>query len=219
MNSHSPIVDLTSSARSTRPTRPFPIRLSSSPQQATGHYASSPSSSSTPHRGRELLRGVKRRRLSSDSGSRASAPSALAQPEDDEDFVEAIDLTGVDGSVSLAKALAKQREDAVKAQQSFEHEKGRSVLASYNCPVCMDTPEDATSTACGHLFCHKCIIDCLKNSEEQRADSSGKAQRGTCPVCRKPLTRNEAAGPRRSLIPLQLKLMTKKRSAATPAEA
>lgn len=97
---------------------------------------------------RQRPRGVKRRRLDTDDDSRASAPSALSQPEED-DFIESIDLTEVDGSAALAKALAKQREDAVKAQQSTEHEKGRSILASYKCPVCMDTPEIATSTACG----------------------------------------------------------------------
>lgn len=138
MNRNPPIVDLTSTT-----TRPHPVRLSSSPQVTSNH------ASSSIYIDRQLPRGTKRRRLDSDDGeSRASAPSALAQPEDD-NVIEAIDLTEVDGSTALAKVLAKQREDAVRAQQSTEHEKGRSILASYKCPVCMDTPEVATSTACG----------------------------------------------------------------------
>lgn len=227
MSRRSSVVDLTSSSH-----RHFPVRLSTSPQLAF-HDASSQDRLSTP-------RGVKRQR--EEDGSRESTSSSDVTPQR-EDPIESIDLTEVDESRPLARALAKQREDAVRAQQSTEHEKEGSVLASYKCPVCMDTPENATSTACGtflalvvkaglpldldpftnhsllgHLFCHKCIIDCLKMGEEQRADLASKA-RGTCPVCRKPLTRNEASGPRRSLIPLQLKLTTKKRNAGSVSNA
>ncbi|KAE8360412.1 hypothetical protein BDV27DRAFT_167835 [Aspergillus caelatus] len=157
--------------------------------------------------------GRKRRRLSS-SNVATSAQSELDQHEDD---IESIDLTEVEAPSTLAKVLAKQREDAVRAQQSVEPEKGQSILNSYKCPVCMDTPEDATSTVCGHLFCHKCIIDTLKFSEEQRADTSSKGPRGTCPVCRKPLARNDAPGSKRNLVPLQLKLVTKKRNTTVPS--
>ncbi|KAF5864792.1 SUMO-targeted ubiquitin ligase complex subunit slx8 [Aspergillus alliaceus] len=157
----------------------------------------------------------KRRRLSNVNTATAGTRPTLEQHRDND--IESIDLTEVEGSSALSKVLAKQREDAVKAQQSVEHEKGRSILNSYKCPVCMDTPEDATSTVCGHLFCHKCIIDTLKFSEEQRADSTTvKGPRGTCPVCRKPLARNDASGNKRNLVPLQLKLVTKKRNTAVP---
>ncbi|KAF7616104.1 C3HC4 type zinc finger-containing protein [Aspergillus flavus] len=158
--------------------------------------------------------GRKRRRLSSSNVATRSAQSALDHHDDD---IESIDLTEVEGPSALAKVLAKQREDAVRAQESVEPEKGQSILNSYKCPVCMDTPEDATSTICGHLFCHKCIIDTLKFSEEQRADTSSKGPRGTCPVCRKPLARNDAPGSKRNLVPLQLKLVTKKRNTTVPS--
>lgn len=141
--------------------------------------------------------------------------SNLGARDRDIEPVEQIDLTEVEGSAALAKALAKQREDAVRAQESLHQGTGRTVLTSYKCPVCMDTPVDATSTVCGHLFCHKCIMDTLKFSEEQRSDTSGKGPRGTCPVCRKPLARTDAPVPRRHLIPLQLKLVTKRRNQAT----
>lgn len=71
----------------------------------------------------------------------------------------------------------------------------------------------------GHLFCHKCIIDTLKFSEDQKSDHTGKTARGTCPVCRKPLARSDGPGPKRNLIPLKLKLATKKRSAVVGSSA
>ncbi|OJJ51008.1 hypothetical protein ASPZODRAFT_127000 [Penicilliopsis zonata CBS 506.65] len=177
------------------------------PHQSTSAAVPSPSSSGTTHRrpsqGNTETRSVKRRRL-----SRIYAPT-----EQEEEEIESVDLTEVEDASAMAKALAKQQKDAVKAQQQQdqEHEKGRTVLTAYKCPVCMDTLENSTSTICGHLFCHKCIIDTLKFGEEQRSDSSSKA-RGTCPVCRKPLLRTDVPGTRRNLWPLQLKLVTKKRS-------
>lgn len=90
-------------------------------------------------------RGVKRRRQ--DDGFWSSGFPGIDGQSDAP--IESIDLTEPDKP--LAKALAKQREDAVKAQQPAE-QKSRSLLGSYNCPVCMDTPEDATSTTCGKLW-------------------------------------------------------------------
>ncbi|KAJ6037028.1 hypothetical protein N7540_001307 [Penicillium herquei] len=178
------------------------ILLSSSPDTS---YANPHISPPTPPRG------TKRQRSEED-------PYASGLPADfDEDQIESIDLTEPEHISPLAKTLAKQREDAIKAQQPKD-DTSDSLLGAYKCPVCMDTPENATSTACGHLFCHSCIIECLNRADEQRLDST-KQVRGTCPVCRKALTKNDAAGPRRSLIPLKLKLMTKKRSLVPPAEA
>ncbi|KAJ5713218.1 uncharacterized protein N7483_010399 [Penicillium malachiteum] len=156
-------------------------------------------------------RGVKRPR------SEEHPYGYVLPPDFEDDQIESIDLTEPEQISPLAKTLAKQREDAIKAQQPKD-DTSDSLLGAYKCPVCMDTPENATSTACGHLFCHNCIIECLNRADEQRLDST-KQVRGTCPVCRKALTRNDAAGPRRSLIPLKLKLMTRKRSLLPPAEA
>lgn len=89
-----------------------------------------------------MPRGTKRRR--GDDG-----PWAPSHPSSPGESIESVDLTELDNSSSLAKTLAKQREDAVKSQQATGQEKLQSVLGAYKCPVCMDTPEDATSTACG----------------------------------------------------------------------
>lgn len=90
-------------------------------------------------------RAPKRPRLSN-TNTPGSFTSNLQTHSDEDD---PIDLTESECSSALTKALSKQREDAVKAQQAAEHEKGRSLLTAYKCPVCMDTPVDATSTACG----------------------------------------------------------------------
>ncbi|KAL5002206.1 hypothetical protein BDV10DRAFT_158583 [Aspergillus recurvatus] len=146
----------------------------------------------------------KRRRLSNQTIS-----SSSSQPDNEPG--ESIDLTELDGNSALAKVLAKQREDAVAAQQSSDRGNARSRLTAYTCPVCMETPKDATATICGHLFCHKCIMEWLATTEEQRADRTGKAPRGLCPQCRQPLSGVDATGSKRNLVPLQIKLLTKKR--------
>ncbi|KAL2830030.1 hypothetical protein BDW59DRAFT_29569 [Aspergillus cavernicola] len=150
----------------------------------------------------------KRRRLTNQT---TSSPASQIENEP----IESIDLTDVEGNSAIGKVLAKQREDAIASQQSGDGGSARSRLTAYKCPVCIEIPVDATTTVCGHLFCHKCIIDTLKASEEQRADHSGKNPRGTCPVCRKPLARLDAPGPKRNLVPLQIKLITRKRTNAT----
>ncbi|PLB38096.1 uncharacterized protein BDW47DRAFT_31609 [Aspergillus candidus] len=160
----------------------------------------------------------KRRRVTrSTASATASSPISpqslpLDDPTPEPEVEESIDLTAGDESSALAKALAKQREDAVMAQRAAEHESRErgTALRAYKCPVCMDTPVDATSTVCGHLFCHQCIMDTLKFGEERRTDASGKS-RGTCPVCRKPLTRADTPGTKRNLVPLQIKMKTRKR--------
>jgi hypothetical protein len=68
--------------------------------------------------------------------------------------VEAVDLTDVNNATDLSKALSKQRQDAIQAQMKQNQGSepaGRTPLTSYKCPICMDTPEDATTTICGEL--------------------------------------------------------------------
>lgn len=121
------------STRRTSSSNPISLESSSPPRRPP---IESPTLSPEPrHR--------KRRRLT----STGTGTSTSAEP--DEEPIESIDLTEVEGPSALSKALAKQREDAVKAQHTAEDDKGRSLLTAYKCPVCMDTPVDATSTVCG----------------------------------------------------------------------
>ncbi len=148
------------------------------------------------------------RRTTKSSRKRSSGPQLSSDPSVDE-----VDLTAVDDPASLSAALSKQREDAIIAQNPGT-EAGRTPLTAYKCPVCMDTPTDATSTACGHVFCHRCIVDTLNWSiEQRREDAPGNPRKvkGVCPVCRKPLDLKDTPGTGRSLVPLELKLMIKKR--------
>ncbi|KAL3460381.1 hypothetical protein BJX64DRAFT_263407 [Aspergillus heterothallicus] len=177
------------------PSRPSAVELSSSPSRLRR-----PSNSQAGPSGAR-----KRRRLTNQTVS-----SSASLPENTE-TIEAIDLTDADGHSAIAKVLAKQREDAVAAQLPGGSGNARTKLIGYKCPVCMDTLTDATTTVCGHLFCHQCITEALKIGEE-RADNAGKTAKGTCPVCRKPLARQDSPGQRRNLVPLQIKLTTKKRA-------
>ena len=145
--------------------------------------------------------------------TRRRPPSPAVESDEDDPSIDEVDLTAVHDPKSLSAALAKQREDAIYAQNPGS-EAGRTPLTAYKCPVCMETPIDATSTACGHVFCHRCIIDTLNWSSRQRQESTQghRPQKGVCPVCRKPLDlKDTPPGTGRGLIPLELKFMAKKR--------
>ncbi|KAJ1979921.1 hypothetical protein H4R34_002642 [Dimargaris verticillata] len=51
-------------------------------------------------------------------------------------------------------------------------------LPRVRCPVCLDTPNPAAATSCGHMFCEACILGAVQ------------AQR-SCPVCRTHLNRRQ----------------------------
>jgi hypothetical protein len=87
-------------------------------------------------------RGVKRRRIATESYSSDEGSS-----QDGTQF-DSVDLTSPE-IPALATALAKQRQDAIQAQQSHDEDKSMGLLKAYRCPICMDTPENATSTICG----------------------------------------------------------------------
>lgn len=145
----------------------------------------------------------------SQSSSKSSRPTVPPSTASTDPAIESVDLTEVDDSTALSSLLAKQRQDAILAQNAG-NESGRTSFTAYKCPVCMETPTDATTTVCGHVFCHRCIVDTLKWSIEQRRhDLPGNRKiKGVCPVCRKPLDIKDA-GPGRHLIPLEIKLMVR----------
>ncbi len=247
---NSPVVDLTDSPpqQQASPAFAMPPRRMNRDSPSLEYSSSSPPDSSTSRLRHSLdtaaSRGVRPSRDESATEERAPKRRRIAHVLDDSNNeeaagrsgtiqeVEAVDLTEVNTAADLSKALSKQRQDAIQAQMKQKQGSepvGRTPLSSYKCPICMDTPEDATTTSCGmqsylrflnsqltfligHLFCHKCIIDTLRWSEEQRQDeyTHGKAK-GTCPVCRKVLARNDKAGSGRTLIPLELKLTKRKK--------
>ncbi|KAK5044815.1 hypothetical protein LTR84_010471 [Exophiala bonariae] len=158
---------------------------------------------------------------SSSSSSQASSRPRSLNSKATDPAIESVDLTEVDDNAGLSAVLAKQRQDAILAQNPGS-ESGRTTLTAYKCPVCMETPTDATSTVCGHVFCHRCIIDTLNWSMEQRRGETPPSRklRGVCPVCRKPLDLIDS-GPRKNLVPLELKFMVvtkRKRVESEPDE-
>ncbi|KAL1976591.1 hypothetical protein VTN31DRAFT_2873 [Thermomyces dupontii] len=208
MATHSSYVDLTNlSSSPPRPERPY-HRLNDN-SNSDDLSPSSASNSQPP-------RGVKRRRIDNNDSTtsrtttRASSSSS-SQAVINLDDIEAVDLTEVNDANALSKALSKQREDAIKAQQSGDDKEGRTILTATKCAICMDTPTDATSTACGHLFCHQCIMEAIRHAEQENA-RQGRPARAGCPACRRPLSQKDRPGTRRDLIPLQFKLATKKRT-------
>lgn len=146
-------------------------------------------------------------RPSSSSSSQATSRPGSAISKAQDPAIESVDLTEVDDNEGLSAVLAKQRQDAILAQNPGS-ESGRTTLTAYKCPVCMETPTDATSTICGHVFCHRCIVDTLNWSMEQRRPETPPSRKlkGVCPVCRKQLDLNDT-GPKRNLVTLELKFM------------
>ncbi|KAF3392012.1 hypothetical protein DPV78_010234 [Talaromyces pinophilus] len=203
--SSSGVIDLTSSSRSNHHTD---LRV----QHQAYHPINGPNTVNEP-------RGIKRRRVdgndipgsiyassSADASSSNDPPQTSSHGEDH--YIESVDLTEVNDDYALAQTLAKQREDAIKAQAATENKDGRTTLLAFKCAICMDTPTDATTTVCGHMFCHKCIIDSLRYEEERLEAASNKNNKGKCPACRKLLTRADSPGSKRNLVPLQFKLKT-----------
>ncbi|KAI4952346.1 hypothetical protein J4E91_002815 [Alternaria rosae] len=154
--------------------------------------------------------GPSAKRQKRDDGSATETKQESAEPEK----IEELDLT--EQKTPLQEALQKQREDAVKAQA--KPEETVTTFNSFNCVICMDNPTDLTATACGHLFCHTCLMEALIAGENRTGPHETK--RSQCPVCRKTISRNKAT----DVIPLLLKkgLATQPRkkvvaSAAAPA--
>lgn len=113
------------------------------PSNSISHSTSSGPSSSTARPSASETRGVKRRR-SRDQFDDDVFDDVFDYDDFDRSGIESIDLTG-----DVAKTVAKQTEDAIKAQQDEKKDKTQSILAAYRCPICMDPPENATTTSCG----------------------------------------------------------------------
>ncbi|KAJ4351443.1 uncharacterized protein N0V89_006785 [Didymosphaeria variabile] len=134
--------------------------------------------------------GPSAKRQRRNDGTAAQAESDLPAA-----MVEEIDLSSENKTVQ--HVLQKQREEAVKAQ-ALPEEKA-TTFNTFNCVICMDTPTDLTATACGHLFCHTCLMEALIAGENR--GNPGEQRRSQCPVCRKNINRSKVS----DIIPLLLK--------------
>ncbi|CAL1708835.1 unnamed protein product [Somion occarium] len=83
-------------------------------------------------------------------------------------------------SVSLneqlaARGLPEESAESRPARLQSALSSGRTTLAprpkqSFDCRICKSDPEEPVATMCGHLFCHKCLIQELANHDR-------------CPAC------------------------------------
>ncbi|KAJ5945722.1 hypothetical protein N7454_002561 [Penicillium verhagenii] len=81
-----------------------------------------------------LPHGAKRQRSEDHTDSSIPSPSSAQVP---------VDLTN-------PNIPPLSTEDASASQQSQGADKPKGLLAAYRCPICMETPRDATSTVCGN---------------------------------------------------------------------
>lgn len=145
--------------------------------------------------------------LSSDSETSSTAMTPKSE-------LEAVDLTAVEDDEGLNDVIAKQRADVIMSQRpAGATDAGRTTFSAFKCPICMDILRSATVTKCGHMFCHKCIVDTLKWSANQHLEEhpGQKLHPGQCPVCRTSLAIKDVRGSGRTLVPIRMKKFTLKR--------
>lgn len=140
---------------------------------------------------------------------RDTSPGSLSSSSS----VKSVDLTSVNNKTDLAAALIHSQASNPTADPTSSSTEPRSALTAYKCPICLEPPRNATTTVCGHLFCHECILETLKNSENMRREDAPPTRKvkGQCPVCRKELARKEEEGTGRTLVPLEIKMISKKK--------
>ncbi|PGH04580.1 hypothetical protein GX51_03413 [Blastomyces parvus] len=81
---------------------------------------------------------------------------------DNDPDIESIDLTEVNDRVSLAKVLSKQREDAVKSQNTASGVVGRSTLTAYKCPA-ISSVTNVSSTHFDLAKKEVCMMDMVRH--------------------------------------------------------
>ncbi|KXT12917.1 hypothetical protein AC579_4125 [Pseudocercospora musae] len=96
--------------------------------------------------------------------------------------IEEVDLTNEAPSAE-DELLRVQQQETIKAQQAVVESSGAHRIGKRQCIICMENYTNCTATACGHFYCHECLVRALMAG----AKSSDRAT-GTCPVCRKPLS-------------------------------
>ncbi|KAL5350867.1 hypothetical protein ACLOAV_004438 [Pseudogymnoascus australis] len=154
----------------------------------------------------------KRRQSSTDSDARtpkrrkdagASIEGAKEDHKEDKpnDKVEELDLIDAEDDTSYAEVMRKRQEDLIKQQRQAELDKPQK-LATTQCVICLDQPEELTITHCGHMFCSACLHGALNVGTGKRS----------CPVCRTAIgaPKKDGKQPRTGVFHLAMKLMTKR---------
>ncbi|KAK1061916.1 hypothetical protein LTR74_010708 [Friedmanniomyces endolithicus] len=159
------------------------------------HAAASPYLVGAPNEANSRVAGVKRkaeeqsehipRPASQRSANHASSSSTTTKrlkltttspPHPTDQPIETLDLTG---------AAPPPRPTTTPTPNSQTPPR----ISALTCIICMEPYTNATTTACGHIYCHECLTTALKTGE--RNSESGV---GSCPVCRKGVSRRKAGG-------------------------
>ncbi|KAF1939258.1 hypothetical protein EJ02DRAFT_352662 [Clathrospora elynae] len=178
--------DMPPATRARPPSSQRPARLANGYVDLTG----TPDSPPQRRKRQSPTPGPSAKRQKQEHGTATATQQESAKPVK----VEEVDLTG--DKISVQETLQKQREEAVKAQP--KPEEIITTFNTFNCVICMDNPTDLTATACGHLFCHTCLMEALIAGENRTGP--GEAKRSQCPVCRKVISRTKIT----DIIPLML---------------
>lgn len=107
--------------------------------------------------------------------------------------IEELDLTN-EAPTAEEELAQTQQAQLLQAQQPSTASSGPLKIGQRTCIICMEPFTNATTTSCGHMYCHECLTQALIAGE--KASEKGV---GNCPVCRKPVKRN---GKGNQIIPI-----------------
>ncbi|KAK5136915.1 hypothetical protein LTR08_001422 [Meristemomyces frigidus] len=145
-----------------------------------------PSSPPQPQPVPRLPKSLKRAVQDAEGGRSAKRSRATSQ------HVDELDLT--EEAPSAEEELQRnQQEKTIAAQQAEQENTGPQKIGQRQCIICMENYTNATVTQCGHIYCHECLTQALSAGEKNNDRGIG-----SCPVCRKPVSRKKA----NQMIPL-----------------
>ena len=126
---------------------------------------------------------AKRRRTT----QRTRASSQIA--DETSSPVEAIDLANLDGGSDAIAAAVRGSLQTEQILSQLNPTNGNEAtpprLSTLTCVICLEPPRNLTTTLCGHLFCHTCLMEALIAGEHGASASR-------CPVCRTAVLRTDS---------------------------
>ncbi|KAF2723722.1 hypothetical protein K431DRAFT_17353 [Polychaeton citri CBS 116435] len=114
-----------------------------------------------------------RKRQRRELRDRAAELFGEANTEDEED--------GAPGAQEELQQTELQQAVSNQQHEDSSSNNGRPLkIGQRTCIICMENYTDATVTACGHIYCHECLMKSLHHSAK-----TNNRNTGNCPACRK----------------------------------